>query len=315
MSMKCIQRYCLGISPGSIDDSFNWLCEFCCARMESEPCSSTKSVCASTKRKGKTKNRNRERAPSLPQSEISLLGSISKRIRKERIEDQSLSGATRVAISNCSTSEDDQNMDSLLDHKDRSSSCMVYRDDNVDETPHDEGESAIIPVVDQPEPLLMVLPLEYHQNSEEEGRARYGSHLLDCWGEPEGALSSLMENPEELMRGMVLLVSPSGEIFIHENAGLCDEGSGLVLLVSPSGEGFIPKDSSLCDEGSGRIFKQGGPYKLKLGSSPTIGEVFDKHGVIGQKCVIEETSILDMPSLRTNKDIDVFCDGNRCLSE
>ena len=107
--------------------------------MESEPCSSTKSVCASTKGNGKTKNRNRERAPSLPQSEISLLGSISKRIRKERIEDQSLSGATRVAIGNCSTSEDDQNMDSLLDHKDRSSSCMVYCDDNVDETPHDEG--------------------------------------------------------------------------------------------------------------------------------------------------------------------------------
>lgn len=304
-----VHQYCLGIPPGSIDDSFNWLCEFCCARMEYKPCSSAKSVCTSTKGKGKTKKRNRERAPSVPQSEIPILGSVSKRIRKERTEDQSLSGTTKVAIGNCSNSEDDQITESLLDHKmDCSSSCMVYHDGNVDDTPDDEGESAIIPVVNQPEPLLMVLPVEYHQSSEEEGKTKYGSQLLDCWGEPEGALSSLMENPEELMRGMVLLVSPSGEVFIHENSGLCDEDSGIVLLVKPSG-GVFHEESSLCDEGSGRIFKQGGPYKLKLGSSPTVGEIFDKYRLLGQKCVIEETSVLDMPFPRTSEETDVFCDG------
>lgn len=309
-----VHQYCLGIPPGSIDDSFNWLCEFCCGRMESEPCSSAKSVCASTKGKGKTKKRIRERAPSVLQSEIPVLGSVSKRIRKERTEDQSLSGTTKVAIGNCSNSEDDQIMDSRVDHKmDCSSSCMVYRDDNVDDTPDDEdpfisGESAIIPVVDQPEPLLMVLPVEHHQSSEEE-KTKDGYHLLDCRGKPEGALSSLMENPEELMSGMVLLVSPSGEVFIRENSGLCDEGSGIVLLVRPPGKVFTHEGSSLCDEGSGRIFKQGGPHKLKLGSGPAVGEVFEKYRLLGQKCVIEETSVLDMPFLRTNEDIDVFCDG------
>lgn len=29
-------RYCLGISPGSIDDTYNWFCEYCCPSMEFE---------------------------------------------------------------------------------------------------------------------------------------------------------------------------------------------------------------------------------------------------------------------------------------
>lgn len=263
-----VHQYCLGIPPGSIDDNFNWICEFCCAEKESELHLSMTSVGASTKGKRK----KRERSPSIPQSERPLtLGSKCKRIRKEKTEDQSLSSSTtKVAICKSSNSEDDMNISSLVEHKmDCSSSCKVYCDDSTDEMPLDYGGSSIILVEEQPVPLLTLRPIGNNGSLEKAEKIECGSNnnLLDCWEESEGGISSLMEEPEEIMRGIVLLVSPSGEIFIHEDSVYCDEDLGL--------------------------------YELALDSAfPTFGKMVDENGQIGETRSFWETDMIDVARIK-----------------
>ncbi|KMT18019.1 hypothetical protein BVRB_2g032130 [Beta vulgaris subsp. vulgaris] len=47
-SDTAVHQYCLGISPGSIDDTYNWFCEYCCPSMEFEHLDTSGATCIRT---------------------------------------------------------------------------------------------------------------------------------------------------------------------------------------------------------------------------------------------------------------------------
>lgn len=192
-------QYCLGITPGSINDGFSWECEHCCMPTESQPRTSMKPGSASTKRSEETCAEDMKEVEFKMRNINSLYPKsfVHKRKRTKRNRKRERSG------SNCK----------------RNNKVIMRKDCYTNTKANDNME--IVPTEEQPEPLLVLLPIEY-QGSSEHADTSYGSlrtvsasTSLDSEEESEEPVSSLMECPEEIMRDLVLLVSPSGEIHIE----------------------------------------------------------------------------------------------------
>lgn len=71
---------------------------------------------------------------------------------------------------------------------------------------------------EEPEPLCMLLPAQYHGSSTREKTSNLSR-------KHEPSISSFMEHPDSIMRGLVLLVNLSGEIFVDEEKSFSHIGN------------------------------------------------------------------------------------------
>ncbi|CAO2836816.1 unnamed protein product [Amaranthus hypochondriacus] len=78
-----------------------------------------------------------------------------------------------------------------------------------------EGGSEIAALPEEPEPLCMLLPAQYHGSSTREKTSNLSQ-------KHEPSISSFMEHPDSIMQGLVLLVNPSGEVFVDEENSFSD---------------------------------------------------------------------------------------------
>ncbi|KAL2940115.1 E3 ubiquitin-protein ligase Jade-2 [Bienertia sinuspersici] len=192
-SHTVVHQYCMGIPPGSIDDTYNWLCEYCSLSMKSEhQNSSFEESCKELALAHEPEPEQYKSATMFVEDKLEPLCILPPLLYQECSEHQCV--ITEI-MPNTSSTFISHPLTSKEKHEPAS---FIHRNSRSCDGSHSQVAEGIS--------VNVSLSLDYPFNDREES---------------EASVSSLMEFPKEIMSGLVLLVSLSGKVFIQSGINFC----------------------------------------------------------------------------------------------